>query len=189
MPSRASYDMVSLNEDGCSRPMNVESTEDRIEILIAAQLSRIICRALEVAAFKYLHKELNRFTKGSKSNDQAEEFVRDLGQLLLTLRWRISWWEILGDGLTMQDDSRDRYIDRVRMLTKVLYFYYCNAKKKLPSWLDPQSLKGVQSCYADAEPIFDEFPHEDSIEGFQSWMTHGQELIHEAGVQRRLSSY
>lgn len=189
MPSRASYDIVPLTEGASSRPMNVENSEDQTEILIAAQLSRIICRALEVAAFKYLHKELNRYTKGSKSNDQAEKFVRDLGQLLLTLRWRISWWEIFGDGSAIRDDSRDRYIDRVQTLTRVLYFYYCNAKKKLPPFLDPHSLKGVQSCYADAEPIFDEFPHEDSIEGFHNWMKHGQELIHEAGVQRRLSRY
>lgn len=189
MPSRASYDIVSLTEGVPSRPMDVENPEDKEEILIAAQLSRIVCRALEVAAFKYLQKELNNLTKGSKSNDGAEKFVRELGQLLLTLRWRISWWELLGDGSAIRDDSRDRYVDRVRSLTRVLYFYYCNAKKKLPSWMDPQSLKGVQSCYADAEPIFDDFPHTDSIDGFHDWMMHGQELITEAGVQRRLSRY
>lgn len=189
MPSRAGFEIVSLCEDVSSRPMDVENEEDKAEILIAAQLSRIICRALEVSAFKFLQKELNNLTKGSKSNEGAEKFVRELGQLLVTLRWRICWWELLGDGSAIQDDSRDRYVERVKKITRVLYFYYCNAKKKLPSWTDPQSLKGIQSRYADAEPIFDDFPHTDSIEGFHEWMTHGQDLIHEAGVQQRLSRY
>lgn len=189
MPSRASYDIVSLSEGVSSRPMDIENPDDQAEILIAAQLSRIICRALEVAAFKFLQKELNNLTKGSKSNEGAENFVRELGQLLVTLRWRISWWELLGDGSAIRDDSRDRYVERVKNLTRVLYFYYCSAKKKLPSWTEPQSLQGVQSCYADAEPIFDNFPHADSIEGFLDWMKHGQDLIAEAGVQRRLSRY
>lgn len=189
MPSRASYEIVSLRGDVSSRPMDVENPEDEAEIRIAAQLSRIICRALEVAAFKYLQKELNNLTKGSKSSECAERFVRELGQLLVTLRWRISWWELLGDGSAIRDDSRDRYIERVNNITRVLYFYYCNAKKKLPSWTEQQSLTGVQSFYADAEPIFDDFPHADSIDGFHEWMTHGRELISEARVQQTLSRY
>lgn len=189
MPSRASYDIVSLVEGEFSRPMDIENPEDGEEILLAAQLSRIVCRALEVTAFRFLQKELNKLAKASNSNEGTEKFVRELGQILLTLRWRIAWWEILGDGSTTKDEARDRYIYRVQSLTRVLYFYFCNAKKKLPSWTDLHSLKGVQSCYADAEPIFDEYPHDDSIEGFQEWMKHGQELISQARVQQQLSRY
>ncbi|MCJ1423448.1 hypothetical protein MMC29_001331, partial [Sticta canariensis] len=188
MPSRASYDIVSLVEGFPGRPMNVEDDEDKKEIVIAAQLSRIICRALEVAAYRFLQKELNNLTK--KSNEDAEKFVQELGQILLTLRWRISWWQILGDGSKVRDSSTERYIDRVYSLTRVLYFYYCNAKKKLPPWLNPQSLKGVRSIYADTElAVFDDFPCDDSVDGFDDWMQHGQELIHQAGVQQRLSRY
>lgn len=188
MPSRASYDIVSLVDGVASRPMNVEDPEDKKEILIAAQLSRIVCRALEVAAYRFLQKELNNLAK--KTNENAEKFVQELGQILLTLRWRISWWQILGDGFKTRDDSRDRYVDRVNSLTRVLYFYYCNARKKLPSWTNPHSLKGIRSKYADTEnPIFDDFPRFDSIDGFDEWMKHGQELIHQAGVPLRLSRY
>lgn len=190
MPSRASYDIVSLVEGVPDRPIDVEDPEDKKEILIAAQLSRIICRALEVAAFRFLQKELNNLAK--KSNEDGEKFVLELGQILLTLRWRISWWRVLGDGskVKVRDESRDRYIDRVTSLTRVLYFYYCNAKKKLPSWTNPRSLKGVRSIYADTElAVFDDFPHHDSIDGFDEWMSHGQELIYQAGVQQRLSRY
>lgn len=188
MPSRASYSIVSLAEDISNRPMNVEDPEDMKEIVIAAQLSRIICRALEVAAYRFLQKELNSLSK--KSNEEAERFVQELGQILLTLRWRISWWQILGDGSKVRDDCTERYIERVNSLTRVLYFYYCNAKKKLPSWTDPQSLKGVRSTYADTERvIFDDFPSFDSIDGFHEWMNHGRELIYQAGVQQRLERY
>lgn len=188
MPSRASYDLVSLVDGVPGRPMDVENDEDKMEIVIAAQLSRIICRALEVAAYRFLQRELNNLAK--KTNEDAEKFVQELGQILLTLRWRISWWQILGDGSKVRDASTERYIDRVNSLTRVLYFYYCNAKKKLPPWTNPQSLKGVRSIYADTElAVFDDFPCHDSIDGFDDWMQHGQELIHQAGVQQRLSRY
>lgn len=188
MPSRASYSIVSLAEGVSNRPMNVEDPDDMKEIVIAAQLSRIICRALEVAAYRFLQKELNTLAK--KSNEEAERFVQELGQILLTLRWRISWWQILGDGSKTRDDCTERYIERVNSLTRVLYFYYCNAKKKLPSWTDPQSLKGVRSTYADTERvIFDDFPSFDSIDGFHEWMKRGHDLIYQAGVHQRLERY
>lgn len=103
--------------------------------------------------------------------------------MLLTLRWRVSWWEMLGDGGVHPDEGKQRFETRVRSLCKVLYFYYCNLRKKIPSWSNTGSLDGVWS------PVFDDFPKVEPIEAFEEWMEKGKELIRLAGVQRRISRY
>jgi hypothetical protein len=185
MPSRASYDFVAIDGKFPDMPMNVEDPEGQVDIMIAAQLSRIVCRKLEVAGYEELQRILNNWSK-EIIPDQAQ-FVRQLGQILLTLRWRVSWWELLGDGGMMEDVGKERFEDRVRRLCRVLYFYYCNARKKLPAFSDPQGLDGVWSSYADASTIYDDFPKVESIEAFTQWMQRGKELIVEAGVVRRMS--
>ncbi|KAH0559841.1 hypothetical protein GP486_003638 [Trichoglossum hirsutum] len=178
--------MNGVLEELPDRPLNAEDLQDREEILIAAQLSRIVCRKLEIDGFKVLQKTINslRF----EAPDGAAKFVRELGQILLTLRWRISWWELLGDGSNEPDPSRDRYVDRVRCLSRVLYFYYFTAKRRVSSW-NAIALEGVLSVYADAAPIFDDFPRVESIGGFHNWMEQGKQLVCQAGVQRRLSQH
>ena len=185
MPSRASYDFVAIDGKFPDMPMNVEDPEGQANIMLAAQLSRIVCRKLEVAGYEELQRMLNNWSK-EIIPDQAQ-FVRQLGQILLTLRWRVSWWELLGDGGMTEDIGKERFEDRVRRLCKGLYFYYCNARKKLPAFSDPQGLDGVWSSYADASTIYDDFPKVESIEAFTQWMERGKELIVEAGVAQRTS--
>jgi hypothetical protein len=187
MPSRASYDIVSLENRLLDRPLNPEDPQDREEILVAAQLSRIVCRKLETDGFKALQRAINTLRFETPSG--AAKLVKELGQILLTLRWRISWWELLGDGSDEPDPSRDRYVERVRCLSRVLYFYYFTAKRRVGSWCEPNSLHGVWSTYADAAPIFDDLPCVESIEGFHDWMEQGKQLVCQAGVQRRLSQH
>lgn len=185
MPSRASYDFVAIDGKFPDMPMNVKDPEGQANIMLAAQLSRIVCRKLEVAGYEELQRMLNNWSK-EIIPDQAQ-FVRQLGQILLTLRWRVSWWELLGDGGTTEDIGKERFEDRVRRICRVLYFYYCNARKKLPAFSDPQGLDGVWSSYADASTIYDDFPKVESIEAFTQWMERGKELIVEAGVAQRTS--
>ncbi|ODH53769.1 hypothetical protein GX48_00187 [Paracoccidioides brasiliensis] len=189
MPSRASYDFVAISADQPNRPMNVHNPEDSVDILLAAQLSRIICRKLEVDGFRALQNALNKNKWDSIPYDAFTEFVAQLGQILLTLRWRVSWWELLGDGGTTPDANKERYEDRVRRLCQVLYFYYTSVKLKLPAWTTPTGLDGIWSTYADATRIWDDFPSAASIDGFNAWMARGKELIQEAGVQSRISKF
>jgi hypothetical protein len=185
MPSRASYDFVALDGSSADLPMNVEDPDDQENIMIAAQLSRIVCRKLEVAGYETLQKVLNNWSKDPPPNQV--QFVHQLGRILLTLRWRVSWWELLGDGGATQDAGKERFEYRVINLCRVLYFYYCNVKKKLPAFANPKGLEGIWSSYADASSIYDDFPKFESIDGFDQWMQRGKELIVEAGVARRLS--
>jgi hypothetical protein len=93
MPSRASYDFVPLDDDDdtAPEPMDVRKPEHRREILLAAQLSRIFCRKLEVDGYRALQNALNKNKWDEAPLDVFLKFVSQLGQILLTLRWRVSW--------------------------------------------------------------------------------------------------
>jgi ribosomal protein L37AE/L43A len=187
MPSRATYSFEPLNGSP-SRDMNVEEPQDQVEIVIAAQLSRIICRKAELDGYKALQSAINQTRQ--KSPLEIQKFAYELGQLLVTLRWRMSWWELLGDGSNKDDIFRDRFVERVRRLSMTLYFYYCSMMRRLPGFSDARAeLRGTPSTYADAASFFDDFPVEESIEGFERWMETGKELVRHAGVAQRLSRY
>jgi len=190
MPSRASYYYVPkpqryLQGNQPDRLMDVEDEEDRENIILAAQLSRIVCRMLEIDAYRQLQTTLNKFF--SLKPEETIKFVRELGKILLTLRWRVSWWTVLGGG-GAPDAGKRQFEDRVNSLCRVLYFYYCSMRSKIPSWCDKRDLDGIWSSYADTRSqIFDKFPEQDSIEGFEAWMRKGRELIEEAGVAHTLA--
>jgi hypothetical protein len=189
MPSRASYAFVSLEDGTPDRPMNVQDRADQAEILLAAQLSRIFCRKLEVDGFRALQNVLNKNKWDEVPPDSFIKFVSQLGQILLTLRWRVSWWELFGDSGTKPDINKERYEERVRSLCRILYFYYTSVRLKLPSWLAPTELDGVWSTYADADPVWDDFPSASTLEGFSRWLERGKTLIREAGVQSRIAKF
>ncbi|PWY72367.1 hypothetical protein BO70DRAFT_364892 [Aspergillus heteromorphus CBS 117.55] len=182
MPSRASYSFVPL-QGGQERPMDINSAEDRREILLAAQLSRIICRMLEVEGFRKLERDFYNIKWKQISQETHVRFLGELGHILLTLRWRVSWWRRLGDGGREPDPSKQHYVERVDLLCRILYVYYTCVLAKLPSWSAAEVPKGIWSTYADAEnPVWDDFPFDSSDEGFQQWIDRGQELIEQSGA-------
>lgn len=186
MPSRASYDFISLSDEISDRPMNVDDASDQVEILLAAQLSRIFCRKLEVDGYRALQYALNKNKWDDLPYESFVKFLSQLGHILVSLRWRVSWWELLGDGGPGLDIDKERYEERVRSLCKVLYFYYTSVKLRLPAWMSKGELEGVWSVYADANRVWDDFPAITTAEGFEGWMARGKELIREAGVRYRI---
>ncbi|PYH95047.1 Zn(II)2Cys6 transcription factor [Aspergillus ellipticus CBS 707.79] len=183
MPSRASYSFVPLQAGGQERPMDINNPEDRREILLAAQLSRIICRMLEVEGFRKLERDFYNIKWKQISQETHVRFLGELGNILLTLRWRVSWWRRLGDGGREPDPSKQHYVDRVDLLCRILYVYYTCVLAKLPSWSAADVPKGIWSTYADAEnPVWDDFPFDPSDDGFRSWIDRGQELIEQSGA-------
>jgi hypothetical protein len=191
MPSRATYSYVPIRHrflpnDLPDRAMDIENPAEKEDIMLAAHLSRIICRKLEVDAYSLLQRTLNQLS--SLETEDIVKFVRELGLVLLTLRWRVSWWTMLGDGGKAPDIGEERFEHRVHCLCRILYFYYCRMQSKIPSFTDKQSLHGIWSSYADTSTtIFDDFPKEESIEGFETWMQRGKELIVKAGVATKLA--
>lgn len=165
--------------------MDVEDEHDREVIIIAAQLSRVVCRKLDVEAYAHLQRALNEWT--SMPSEEMLKFARELGLVLLTLRWRVSWWELLGHGGHDPDPKgREAFAYRVNRLCRVLYFYCCMIRRKLPAF--SKQLHGVWSTYPDTSlPVFESFPFDESIDGFARWMLEGKNLIVSAGVEGKLA--
>jgi len=188
MPSRAAYTFVPLDPNGQERPMDIQNPEDRREILLAAQLSRIFCRMLEVEGFRKLERDFYNIKWKQISHETHLRFLSELGHILLSLRWRVSWWKRLGDGGREPDPSKQHYVDRVELLCRILYVYYTCVLAKLPSWSTSDVPKGTWSTYADSEnAVWDDFPLDPSDTGFQNWMARGFELIEQAGVPSKIS--
>ncbi|KAK1979742.1 hypothetical protein LZ30DRAFT_751215 [Colletotrichum cereale] len=191
------------------QPMNVEDPDEADNLVLAAQLARIMCRKLEVKAYQHLQRLLHE--SGTMEDDKVSPFLQSLGRILSTLRWRLSWWaavpEVVGssgggdDHDKNSDDCDDDCDDdaaaaaanrrrvelRVRSLCRVLYFYYCCVRRRLPVWTNIRTLSGVRSRYPDTQAeVWDDFPGDESVQGFEAWMGRGRGLIEEAGVVNRL---
>lgn len=183
MPSRAAYSFVSLEESVRDRPMDVNDPADQKEILLAAQLSRIFCRMLEVEGFRKLERDFYNIKWKRISLDAHLQFLDELGRILLSLRWRVSWWKRLGDGGAEPDPSQHHYVERVELLCRILYVYYTCVLAKLPSWSASGIPRGIWSTYPDAgNSIWDDFPQDATDQGFHQWMERGRDLIEKAGV-------
>lgn len=179
--------MVPLDGASAVTPMDIENPNHGPEIVIAAQLARIISRVVEVQAYKKLQKVLNE-QRSLEALDQSNHPLVHLGRILLMMRWQISWRKVMLGDRNAEDNMSSqlktskieippRFIYRMDELIKVLYFYFCNARRKLPSFVSTTILEGTRSTYADAEPIFEKFPRCNSVEGFESWMEEGRAVI------------
>lgn len=186
MPSRATYDIVYPAAE--PRQLDPEIEQDAIQILLASQLSRIVCRAVELTAFSWLQKKLFSFGQSQKAEPRITDFVQQLGRTLLTLRWRVSWWETVEAENNDSKDPKHGYVDRVKAVCRILYVYYFIARRKLPPWSgsDLVSKNGIYSEYADAEPIFETLPHDETLQGFEQWMMEGHDMIRQASVPERI---
>lgn len=180
MPSRNSYEVSPHNTFVTGYALDVEDQQDRGTIMFAVQLSRIILRALEIEAFEALQKSVNELTKGGKSDADIETLIDQLGRILMSLRWRISWWAVTGsspDGC---------FTSRVAKLAQVLHCYYFVARKKMSPCSDQLPSK-IRSIYADLEPVYEELPLTDSLDGFHAWMQKGHAVVQAAKVQQNIA--
>lgn len=185
MPSRVTYKLVwKINDQ--ERQLDPDDQDDQQIIYTAAQLSRIINRKLELAAYDQLQKILN------KSSPVNVALLANLAHLLVTLRWRISWWNVLGSGASAcspcaKQREKEKFENRVQQLCRILYFYYCSMTRRLPAYGDRTALEGKVSSYADTQrDIWEEFPKWDSIAGFEAWMKEGEAKLEEASVAEQL---
>lgn len=180
--------MLSLERPGCAHPLNIENEEEKGTILFAIQLTRIIVRAVEIEGFNTLQRSFNDLNKKDKDDTDTMLLTRQLGQLLFSLRLRIAWWAIFGDGSNNREFSGTDSTDRVTRLTHQLYCWYFVARKKLPSWKTPIPDR-LKSVYPEIGLIVENLPKDDSMIGFDIWMQEGQALIHHAMATQNLAPY
>ena len=172
MPSRNSYDHLPLDGAGYARPLNIYNEGDVEDLIFAAQITRIILRALELEAYASLQRSIKDLSK--LKDDAAMKQLNDqLGRLLCSLRFRIAWWASFGYRFENSQESRMGLTERAKLLTHVLYCYFFITKKKLGS-RDSSSPDQAWSSYGHSEPSFTDLPNDDSAEGFTSWMQSGQ---------------
>lgn len=180
MPSRNTYELSPHNKLALGRTLDVEDQQDRGTIIFAAQLSRIVLRALEMEAFEALQKSVNELTKGGKADADIGTLIGQLGQILMSLRWRVSWWAVVGD------NPSERFTSRVTKLAQILYCYYFVARKKMTSCIGQLPSK-IRSVYADVEPVYEDLPLTDSLDGFHAWMQKGQAVVQSARFQQNIA--
>lgn len=142
---------------------------------------------LEISGYRQLQQTINNLRFAS--SDKTIEFIKQAGRILLTLRWRLAWWDVHGDGRNETDIFRLQYVERVRHLTTVLYFYFFTAKRRIISWVKPEGLEGAWSSYADTLPLWDDYPTEESLVGFERWLEYGKQLVRDAGGKARMPQF
>ena len=186
MPSRVTYSLIAKS-DGQRRILDPDSVEDQPLIIAAAQMGRIISRRLELAGFDKLEDDLIK-------NHNSLALCTRLAHILLSLRWRLSWWALLGSGVPRgeltayaADVERLEARKRVSQICLVLYIQYLFCKRRLPHTADKSGLHVKTSRYADSMcQVTEAFPHDESEEGFQRWMMVGIEKIREARISDQL---
>ncbi|KAI9152042.1 hypothetical protein HJFPF1_09262 [Paramyrothecium foliicola] len=187
MPSRVTYALVPYST-GKEHQLDPDSIDDQQVLLAAAQLSRIVSRKLELAAYTQLQTELT--TKTSFGAD----FLLQLAQLLLSLRWRLSWWAVLGSGVVegahdeaiQQRQTFDSVASRVRSLCRILYFYYCCMSRRVPRF-NEETPRGRRFRYPDTQNAVEErYPEDESLDGFEHWIKEGHDKIREARAPEQL---
>ncbi|TEA11809.1 hypothetical protein C8034_v007301 [Colletotrichum sidae] len=180
-PSRARFSRIPKNNIVTPQDffMDPENPMDEDEILLAAQLSRIMCRKVEVKGYSHLQRILHHHSDNPQDGELVA-LLKDLGSILFTLRWRYSWWMVI---LSDTDEERAACQARVHELCRVLYFYYCSVRRKIGSWSTAGGLHGTWSRYADTDvKVWDEFPGDETVDAFNTWLSRGCDLVIESGA-------
>ena len=180
MPSKNSYDILPHGTSMLGKALDIEDQRDQSTIIFAAQLCRIILRALELEAFDALQKSVNELTKGGKSDEDVKTLIGQLGRTLVSLRWRVSWWAVVGNS------PDEAFVSRVKKIAQILHCYFFVARKKISPWSGQLPSK-IHSAYPDFEPVYEELPLTDSLDGFHTWMQHGQAVVQGAKPQQHIT--
>jgi hypothetical protein len=190
MPSRVTYSLLGRN-GGCQRILDPEDAFDQNLIYAAAQLSRIVARKLELSAYSQLENML-------LGGNSSQTVLALLANQLLSLRWRISWWTVIGSGIPPQpsvlgliyDDhiesaERTRAIARTTEICKSLYVYYCFIRRQTGDI--NQIPKRKKSKYADTlNEVEETLPSDDTADGFTRWMAEGCKKVEESRASEQL---
>ncbi|KAL6872043.1 hypothetical protein J3F83DRAFT_713901 [Trichoderma novae-zelandiae] len=148
-------------------------------MIVAAQLSRIIGRKLELQFYDHLKKVL-----GNPSI--CIKLVLDVGRTLLSLRRRLAQWERTYAGeprpATPEDEPHaqgdddtgssvlSNPVSRIKSLCQVLYVYFCYMRRRL-SPEEQESVRIMRVWYPNSvQAVEESFPQYESIEGFEDWL-------------------
>ncbi|PTB72734.1 hypothetical protein M440DRAFT_1341330 [Trichoderma longibrachiatum ATCC 18648] len=177
-----SKDSGTLYADPNSRTETFLSPGDeyhRQVIIVAAQLSRIIGRKLELQFYDHLKKILG-------NPNICTKLVLDVGRTLLSLRRRLVQWKqtcaaaslsatpdhetCAQEGGDTSSSAPSNRVSRIKSLCQVLYVYFCYMRRRL-SPDEQEGMRTTQVWYPDrVHAVKESFPQYESIEGFEDWL-------------------
>jgi hypothetical protein len=179
MPSRVTYSLLHKTS-GIVHDLNPDDDLHQQFIFAAGKMARIISRKLELEAYSELQHRILDFGRDS-------DLCLAVGQLALSLRWRISWWSLLGptelpdDGKQALAESLRSQTQTVTELCEILYFHFCLLRRRLSQFDLSSFPQSVIIRHDDTQgSITEYFPIEESKDGFSRWMETGCEVIREA---------
>lgn len=180
MPSRVTFTMVH-KIDRSKRTLDPDNAADQPLMLAAAQISRIVARKLELQAYSELQRRLISSKKVSTS------LLDQLGELLLSLRWRLSRWRSMENESENSGDGTEAdlqaVLERVKALCRILYFHFCSMRRRLPTFSNTRGSQERRTRYPNTQcEVEERFPEEESFEGWERWLAKGMNMISEAGV-------
>ena len=183
MPSRATYSYILKADDRCLEQLPPESP---VTLKAVSILAAMIRRCLEVEALGKLEKTLNADAPMAAS--RLVPFLNDVARYMNSLRWKKAWLDEFCAGPEV-DGCRDRLM----RLTHSLYFHYTATRDKV-GWAEAggigsYELHGEFMKYEDTErAVWDGFPGEATVGGYEEWLSRGPGLLEEAGVHERMEA-
>jgi len=190
MPNKATYSYLLKgrplnNGQRREEDIDVDNVQDCQNLIDVAILFHIFVRRLELVACATLEKQL--FDAYKPLSTYAQRLFEQLGRILLTLRWRVSYYKVFGQPASsknvqwteMQPEDQESlfFEKRLEMVTESLYHFFFFLEKRPKKDVDrAAAVGGERRKYEDTMmEVVDEFPTEEN--GFERWMEKGKALI------------
>ncbi|RFU76594.1 hypothetical protein TARUN_5680 [Trichoderma arundinaceum] len=169
----------SSPNDGTGTVLGPDNAVHEQMIIVAAQISRIIGRKLELQFYDYLKKALT-------NPNIYRKLVLDVGRTIMSLRRRLAPWTqnwantafsalgqseaYVGNDSGNDDSLLGSSVDRIKNLCQILYVYFCYMRRRLSPG-DQQMMQTMEVQYPGNEQTVEEsFPQYESIDGFEEWL-------------------
>ncbi|UKZ81386.1 hypothetical protein TrVFT333_009158 [Trichoderma virens FT-333] len=187
-------DSFGRTNDELQTALFPDHPSNREVIIMAAQLSRIIGRKLELQFYDHLKKAL-------ANPSICRELVLDVGRTLMSLRRRLTQWTYYWANVSFHttpeheshvneeakgDDLASDPMNRLKQLCQVLYVYFCYMRRRLsPS--EHEGMRTMMVLYPDSvEEVEESFPQYESLDGFEEWLLFKDQPVAETNMDDQM---
>ncbi|UKZ55621.1 hypothetical protein TrVGV298_009445 [Trichoderma virens] len=187
-------DSFGRTNDELQTALFPDHPSNREVIIMAAQLSRIIGRKLELHFYDHLKKAL-------ANPSICRELVLDVGRTLMSLRRRLTQWTYYWANVSFHttpeheshvneeakgDDLASDSMNRLKQLCQVLYVYFCYMRRRLsPS--EHEGMLTMMVLYPDSvEEVEESFPQYESLDGFEEWLLFKDQPVAETNMDDQM---
>ena len=150
----------------------------------AANLNRIPLKAFEILGHNALQKACNSLFQTSPKMDPLKmaELGRDLGKVVCSQRLRQAWSSLHELPLSYEQQRSAAHLERLRHVTRSLYFWYIRVQKKIDRNMDLVHNSEQNFFEINGKRVADPLPVIESEEQYQAWCRQGQAVLFAAGL-------